>query len=221
MKINVAVPGSVYELFKSLMIPVKGENQMEQEIPLLVFLGDNTPVQFSPNDNLHQSTRGKLSGFGGRKPIRVVSISCFVFEKLARLAEVNGIQALLELTQQMMAPVLGLPIRFDCSMDMAMVNKKGSQSEDIFFPVEDAVEAKVITLTAIDRSGVDMTSPAPKTMIPDVYGNANSSMKIPATYPDVKISFRLDMEVIAIDEFGIGKPAVAVPHTETHQMTVV
>ena len=80
---------------------------------------------------------------------------------------------------------------------------------------------KDVTVTAVNGSGADMATPAPQTLAADADGKAYVSMLIPAGYGDNKISFRIDKDVVLVDEFGSGNPATLITApAEIHEVTV-
>ena len=115
-------------------------------------------------------------------------------------------------------PVALLPCRFVGPPKRRAVAKRAT----IPFDMDTLVPGKDVTVTALDSNDAVLADPAPKTVTADSEGLAGVKMLIPADYAGGnKIKFKIDKDVMAVDEFAAGEPATAInDDSEIHVLTV-
>jgi len=152
------------------------------------------------DDVASQRDRAKLVTNGGRAPQKTVCIPPDAYNKIFDVAftapEIKALQDLL--TPSGFFPIVLQPCRFTAS-----VRKAAAKGSTISINMDTLVPGNDVTVTAMDNSDADLADPAPKTVTADpTDGTARVEMLIPAGYSDPKIKFRVDKEVVDINEFA-------------------
>lgn len=166
-----------------------------------------------------QRDRAKLAANGGRvEPIKGC-LSPDVYFKLSSIALSKDIEILLILLSLHVAKLGDIPIRFlPCRRVGPPKRKAVAKGDTVSFTMDTLVKDKDVTVTAMDANDVDLADPLPQTVQGDIDGNAYVEMIVPSGYAGSKIKFRIDKDVIALDEFGTH--AAVTDDSEVHTLTV-
>ena len=184
----------------------------------------NLNILSSSVESARQSAR--LTENGGRDPRKKACVFPTTFRRLFEIANtINPLNdAFLHLLQEFVVPhenhaipgVFLQPCKF-----VAVPRRSVKKGDIVPFKMDSLVVGNDVTVTAMDANDVDLPDPAPQTKQADDNGDAYIEMIVPAGYAGNKMKFRIDKDVVKKDEFGAGKPDVAIDSaSEVHSVTV-
>lgn len=167
--------------------------------------------------------RVRLTANGGRDSVLTVCISPDVYFLLSNVAFTKDITILKKLLGLGVSVGDQLPVALrPCRFVGPPKRRAVAKGDTIPFDMDTLVPGKDVTVTALDSNDVVLDDPAPETVTADSEGLAGVKMLIPADYAGGnKIKFKIDKDVMAVDEFATGEPATAInDDSEIHELTV-